>query len=111
MTDIADAIQVGAQAFLGREYRTLAIVIVVIAVIFALIPNVGFMVSIALIFGAICSILAGYIGMSIAVRANSRTSVAAQKSLNLGLVTAFRGGAVMGMSVVGIGLSAFPFFI
>ncbi len=104
MTDIADAIQVGAQAFLGREYRILGIVAIVVAVIFAVIPNVGPLVSVAYIFGAVCSVLAGYAGMSIAVRANSRTSVAAQKSLNLGLVTAFRGGAVMGMSIVGIGL-------
>jgi K(+)-stimulated pyrophosphate-energized sodium pump len=105
MTDIADAIQVGAQAFLGREYKVLSLVVIAVAIIFALIPNVGPMVSVACIFGAVCSVLAGYIGMSIAVRANSRTSVAAQKSLNLGLVTAFRSGAVMGMSVVGIGLA------
>ena len=104
MTDIADAIQEGAQAFLGREYKVLAIVVAVVAVIFAVIPGVGFLVSIACIFGAICSVLAGFIGLSIAVRSNSRCSVAAQKSLNLGLVTAFRGGAVMGMSVVSIGL-------
>ncbi|MFH1640317.1 MAG: sodium-translocating pyrophosphatase [Chloroflexota bacterium] len=104
MTDISDAIQEGAQAFLGREYRVLAIVVVIVAVLLGLIPYVGWLVSIAFIFGAICSGLAGFFGMSIAVRANSRTAVAAEKSLSLGLKLAFRGGAVMGMSVVGIGL-------
>jgi K(+)-stimulated pyrophosphate-energized sodium pump len=62
------------------------------------------MVSIAFVFGALCSGLAGFIGMSIAIRANSRTAAAAQKSLNQGLRVSFRGGAVMGMCVVSIGI-------
>lgn len=98
------AIQEGAVAFIGREYRTLAIVVAVLAIILAVVPALGWRVSVAFIFGAICSMGAGYAGMSVAVRANGRTCTAAQKGLNSGLRVAFRGGAVMGLTVVSIGL-------
>jgi len=98
------AIQEGALAFIGREYRTLAIVVAVLAIILAVVPALGWRVSVAFIFGAICSMGAGYAGMSVAVRANGRTCAAAQKGLNSGLRVAFRGGAVMGLTVVSIGL-------
>jgi K(+)-stimulated pyrophosphate-energized sodium pump len=98
------AIQEGAVAFIGREYRTLAIVVVVLAIILAVVPDLGWRVTVAFIFGAICSMCAGYAGMSVAVRANGRTCTAAQKGLNSGLRVAFRGGAVMGLTVVSIGL-------
>ncbi|MBA7631293.1 putative K(+)-stimulated pyrophosphate-energized sodium pump [subsurface metagenome] len=102
--EISDAIKEGALVFLGREYRILAIFVVVVAIILGVIPLLGLWVALSFAFGAICSGLAGYIGMSIAIRANSRTVAAAQKSLNQGLRVSFRGGAVMGMCVVGIGI-------
>lgn len=102
--EISAAIKEGALAFLGREYRTMAIVIVVVAIVLAVVPALGWQVSIAFIFGAICSGLAGFVGMSIAIRANSRTAAAAEQSLNHGLRVSFRSGAVMGLSVVSIGI-------
>ena len=98
------AIREGATAFIGREYRTLAIVVVVIAIILVVVPQLGWRVSLAFLFGAVCSMGAGYAGLSVAVRANGRTCAAAQKSLNGGLRVAFRSGAVMGMTVVCIGI-------
>ena len=102
--EISAAIKEGAMAFVGREYRTLAIVVVILAVILAVIPVLGWKVSVAFIFGAVCSMGAGYAGMSVAVRANGRTCTAAQKGLNQGLRVAFRAGAVMGLTVVSIGI-------
>jgi K(+)-stimulated pyrophosphate-energized sodium pump len=102
--EISAAIKEGALAFIGREYRVLTIFVAVVAVVLGVVPNLGWLVSLAFVFGAICSGLAGYVGMSIAIRANSRTAAAAQQSLNHGLRVSFRSGAVMGMSVVGIGI-------
>jgi K(+)-stimulated pyrophosphate-energized sodium pump len=102
--EISAAIKEGALAFLGREYRVLAIFVVLVAIILGVVPNLGWLIALAFVFGAICSGLAGFIGMSIAIRANSRTAAAAQQSLNHGLRVSFRGGAVMGMCVVGIGI-------
>ncbi|MBA7644904.1 putative K(+)-stimulated pyrophosphate-energized sodium pump [subsurface metagenome] len=102
--EISEAIKEGALAFLGREYRILAVFVVIVAIILGVVPNLGWLVSVAFVFGAVCSGLAGFIGMNIAIRANSRTAAAAQKSLNQGLRVSFRAGAVMGMCVVGIGI-------
>lgn len=102
--EASHAIQEGAMAFIGREYRTLAIVVAVSAIILAVIPVLGWRVSVAFIFGAICSMGAGYAGMSVAVRSNGRTCAAAQKGLNQGLRVSFRAGAVMGLTVVSIGI-------
>ena len=102
--EISSAIKEGALAFLGREYRILAIFVVVVAIILGVVPDLGWFVALAFVFGAACSGLAGFVGMSIAIRSNSRTAAAAQQSLNQGLRVAFRGGAVMGLSVVGIGI-------
>jgi K(+)-stimulated pyrophosphate-energized sodium pump len=104
LNEITGAIQEGALAFIHREYRTEVIVIVVIALILALIPALGWKTSIAFIFGALCSMSAGYAGMNMAVRSNGRTTTAAEKSLNQGLRVSFRGGAVMGLTVVSIGV-------
>ena len=113
---IGRAIQEGAQAFLRREYTLLAVFVVVVAVILALFIDfdltgrVGKIspfpaaTAISYLIGAIGSALAGYIGMSIAVRANTRTAVKAMQGLNPALQVAFNSGAVMGISVVGIGL-------
>ena len=102
--EISAAIKEGALAFLGKEYRILAIFVVVVGVILGVVPNLGWWVALSFAFGAICSGLAGYIGMNMAIRANGRTAAAAQKSLNQGLRVSFRSGAVMGMCVVGIGI-------
>ena len=102
--EISAAIKEGALAFLGREYRILAIFVMVVGIILGVVPNLGWWVALSFVFGAICSGLAGYIGMNMAIRANGRTAAAAQKSLNQGLRVSFRSGAVMGMCVVGIGI-------
>ena len=104
VVEISKAIREGAMAFLGREYRVLAIIIVVIVIVMGVVPGLGWLVSLAFIFGALCSGLAGFTGMSIAVRANSRTTTAAQKGLSHGLKVSFRAGSVMGLCVVSIGL-------
>ncbi|HEU65738.1 MAG TPA: sodium-translocating pyrophosphatase, partial [Chloroflexi bacterium] len=102
--EISDAIREGGIAFIHREYRTLAIVVAVIAIILAVVPGLGWRLAVAFIFGAICSMGAGYAGMNMALRTNGRTCAAAQKSLNQGLRVSFRGGAVMGLTVVSVGL-------
>lgn len=102
--EISAAIKEGALAFLGREYRILAIFVVIVTIILGFVPLLGWWVALSFIFGAICSGLAGFIGMSIAIRSNSRTATAVQHGLNHGLKVSFRAGAVMGMSVVGIGM-------
>ncbi len=98
------AIREGAMAFLNRQYRTLAIVVVVVAIILVVLPGLGLKVGAAFVFGAVCSMAAGYGGMNMAIRSNGRTCAAAQKGLNQGLRVAFRGGAVMGLTVVSIGI-------
>jgi K(+)-stimulated pyrophosphate-energized sodium pump len=102
--EISAAIKEGGLAFIGREYRTLLIVVAVLALIFAFVPGLGWKVTIAFLFGALCSMGAGYAGMNMALRSNGRTCAAAQKGLNQGLRVAFRGGAVMGLAVVSIGI-------
>ncbi len=106
--EITSAIKEGALAFIHREYRTLTLVIVIIAAILGLLgfvtPELGWKAMVAFVFGAVCSMAAGYIGMNIAVRSNGRTTTGVQKSLNQGLRIAFRCGAVMGLTVVSVGL-------
>ena len=102
--EASHAIQEGAMAFIGREYRTLTIVVAILAITLAVIPALGWRVSVAFIFGAVCSMGAGYAGMSVALRSNGRTCAAAQKGLNQGLRVSFRAGAVMGLTVVSIGI-------
>ena len=102
--EISEAIREGAVAFLGREYKILAIFVAVVFIILGVIPSLGWAMAGVFIFGAISSGLAGYIGMQVAVISNRRTAAAAEKSLNQGLRVAFRGGAVMGMCVVAIGI-------
>ncbi len=102
MVEIAHAIQTGSKAFIAREYKTIAVFVVVLSVAFYLLFNTATVVSFVL--GAVLSALAGYIGMTISVRANVRTTNAATKGLYHALRTSFLGGSVTGFSVVGLGL-------
>ncbi|MBM4444062.1 MAG: sodium-translocating pyrophosphatase [Chloroflexi bacterium] len=104
MKEISAAIKEGAQAFLRREYQILAVFVVALTIILSVIPALGWEVGLSFAFGAVCSMGAGYAGMSMAVRSNARTAAAAQTSLNQGLRVSFRAGAVMGMTVVGVGI-------
>ena len=103
---IAGHIRSGAMAFLNREYRVLAVFVLVVAVLLFLGYNSKDqgIIALAFIFGAICSGLAGFIGMWSATASNSRTTNAARTSLNDALNVAFSGGAVMGMCVAGLGV-------
>lgn len=102
MQEISKAIQEGAMAYLKRQYKTLIpFVVIVFAVLFF---AKGWQGAVAFLVGAVASAIAGYVGMSITTRANCRTTEAARTSLNRALGVAFRGGAVMGFAVAGLGL-------
>jgi K(+)-stimulated pyrophosphate-energized sodium pump len=104
LKEISAAIKEGGLTFIYREYRTLIIVVAIIAIVLAFVPSLGWEMSVAFIFGALTSMAAGYAGMNIALRSNGRTCAAAQKGLNNALRVSFRGGAVMGLTVVSIGI-------
>ncbi|MCK5325358.1 MAG: sodium/proton-translocating pyrophosphatase, partial [Woeseiaceae bacterium] len=102
MQEIAQAIQEGAGAYMNRQYFTIGVVGVVLFVILGI--ALGWATAIGFAIGAIFSALAGYIGMFVSVRANVRTAQAASNGVNSALNVAFRGGAITGLLVVGLGL-------
>jgi K(+)-stimulated pyrophosphate-energized sodium pump len=108
MQQIAAAIQEGAQAYLKRQYTTIGIVGVVVAIIVALF--LGPISAAGFVLGSILSGVAGFVGMNISVRANVRTAAAAQSGLQQGLTLAFRAGAITGMLVAGLALLAISVF-
>ncbi len=102
MQEISAAVRTGAMAYLSRQYKTIAIVSIPIVIILGWLINLP--TAITFIIGAVSSALAGYIGMSSAIRANVRVASAAQRDFHEALTTAFRGGAVTGLAVVGLGI-------
>ncbi|MCA9688881.1 MAG: sodium/proton-translocating pyrophosphatase, partial [Myxococcales bacterium] len=119
MKNIAEQIFRGAMAFLSAEYRVLALFVLLVAgaltAMYAMTDAGSPLVGLAFVVGAFCSALAGWFGMRVATRANVRTAAAARSGLPPALKVAFRGGAVMGMCVVGLALvgfgALFAFFV
>ncbi|MDX1611930.1 MAG: sodium-translocating pyrophosphatase, partial [Candidatus Thermoplasmatota archaeon] len=108
MQELSKATQEGAMAYLNRQYKAVAVFVVVVALAFLgagfVTENISPLTSVAFVTGAACSAAAGYIGMFTATRANVRTAQGARESMGRGLRVAFSSGAVMGLSVVGLGL-------
>ncbi|MBU2100024.1 sodium-translocating pyrophosphatase [Candidatus Micrarchaeota archaeon] len=109
MKEISAAIREGAMAFLKREYKTLAVFIVAVFIILTALSQfypqaMSFFVGVSFIVGALCSALAGWLGMNTATKSNVRTTQAATTSMSEALKVAFSSGAVMGLSVVGLGI-------
>lgn len=114
MREVSGAIQEGANAFLKREYTILAVFVSVVAILIGILlpapiwinenPIENLSLALAYIFGASCSAIAGYFGMNVATRANAKAANAAKEGLNKAFPIGFRGGAVMGLSVVGFSL-------
>ena len=104
MQEISAAVKEGAYAFLAREYKTVAIVAVILVGLLIFVPGLGIWSAIGFIIGTVGSALAGFIGMWVTVRANVRTAAAASKGLQAALSLAFKGGSVTGIMVVGLGI-------
>ena len=108
MQEIASAIQVGARAYLKRQYKTISIVGIIILVIITYV--LGIWVGLGYFIGAFLSGTAGYVGMLVSVQANVRTAEASRKGLSAGLNIGFKSGAVTGMLVAGLALLAISIY-
>ncbi len=108
MKEIAEAIQIGARAYLNRQYKTIAIVGVIVLVIVTYFFNI--LVGFGYLLGATLSGIAGYVGMLISVKANVRTAEASRNSLQAGLSIAFKSGAITGLLVAGLALLAISIY-
>ncbi|HWR89326.1 MAG TPA: sodium-translocating pyrophosphatase [Dissulfurispiraceae bacterium] len=104
MQAISNAVKEGAYAFLAREYKTVAIVAVILVVVLAAVPSLGLWTAVGFIIGTVGSAFAGFVGMWVTVRANVRTTQAASKGLQQALTLSFKGGSVTGIMVVGLGI-------
>ncbi|OGW56038.1 MAG: sodium-translocating pyrophosphatase [Nitrospirae bacterium RBG_19FT_COMBO_55_12] len=104
MKEISNAVKEGANAFIAREYKTVAVVAVILVGILVFVPGLGMWAAIGFIVGTVGSALAGFIGMWVSLRANVRTAAAAGKGLQAALSLAFKGGSVTGLMVVGLGI-------
>jgi len=108
MKEISNAIREGAMAYMARQYKTIAVfAIIIFLVLLALFETP---IALGFLLGAVLSGISGYIGMSISVRANSRTAETAKQGLKEALDVAFKGGSVTGMAVVGLALLAVSIF-
>jgi K(+)-stimulated pyrophosphate-energized sodium pump len=104
MQQISNAVKEGAYAFLTREYKTVAIVAVILLIIIALVPALGVWTALGFLIGTVGSAFAGFVGMWVTVRANVRTTQAAKKGIQAALTLSFKGGSVTGIMVVGLGI-------
>ena len=104
MQQISNAVKEGAYAFLTREYKTVAIVAVILLIIIAVVPALGLWTALGFLIGTVGSAFAGFVGMWVTVRANVRTTQAAKKGIQAALTLSFKGGSVTGIMVVGLGI-------